>query len=98
MADECHVQSPRDAGLSEVQDRLRRVHGQLAAVISMIEQGRGRQDVVMTLSAASKELDRAGFAFIVVNLHSCLAGSGDGCAGTDVPTIEELEALFLSLA
>ena len=45
----------------KVVNRLRRAHGQLAAVIAAVEQDAHCRDVVQQLSAVSKALDRAGF-------------------------------------
>ena len=48
--------------IAAVLNRLRRAQGQLAGVISMIEQGRDCKDVVTQLAAVSRALDRAGIA------------------------------------
>ena len=72
--------------------RLRRAHGQLAAVIRMLEEGRDCEDVVTQLAAVSKALDRAGYTIIATGLRQCLA-SEDG----DVD-VARMEKLFLSLA
>ena len=77
-----------------VLSRLRRAHGQLGGVISMIEQGRSCKDVVTQLAAVSKALDRAGFKIIASGLRNCITGSDDEPA----VSIDELEKLFLSLA
>ena len=74
--------------------RLRRAHGQLAAVIRMLEEGRDCEDVVTQLSAVSKALDRAGFAIIASGMRQCLVDPHDE-ATLDV---KKLEKLFLSLA
>ncbi|MEB4209141.1 metal-sensitive transcriptional regulator [Mycobacterium sp. 94-17] len=74
--------------------RLRRAHGQLGGVISMIEQGRSCKDVVTQLAAVSKALDRAGFKIIASGLRDCITRSGD----QPTVSIDELEKLFLSLA
>ncbi|OBJ18564.1 hypothetical protein A5621_17900 [Mycobacterium colombiense] len=74
--------------------RLRRAHGQLGGVISMIEQGRSCKDVVTQLAAVSKALDRAGFKIIASGLRDCITGTDDQPA----VSIDELEKLFLSLA
>ena len=79
-------------------NRLRRAHGQLGAVIAMIEQGRSCRDVVTQLAAVSRALDRAGFKIIASGLRNCLDESSGNRAGTAPLTIEELEKLFLSLA
>jgi DNA-binding FrmR family transcriptional regulator len=77
----------------KIVNRLRRAQGQLAAVISAIEDDAPCRDVVQQLSAVSKALDRAGFLVISTNLKECLANPDT----TDADT-EELEKLFLSLA
>ena len=76
-----------------VLNRLRRAHGQLAAVIAMIENGRDCADVVTQLAAVSRALDRAGFKIVASGLRQCLTGAGDSPM-----TEEQLEKLFLSLA
>lgn len=75
-------------------NRLRRAQGQLGGVLRMIEEGRDCEAIVTQLAAASRALDRAGFAIIATGLKSCLAES-DGAETADSKTIEKL---FLSLA
>jgi DNA-binding FrmR family transcriptional regulator len=78
----------------KIANRLRRAHGQLAAVIGAVESGEDCRTVVQQLSAVTKALDRAGFLVISTALRECLADpSADGA-----PNPEELEKLFLSLA
>ena len=85
-----------ETAVTEVLNRLRRAQGQLAGVISMIEQGRECKDVVTQLAAVSKALDRAGFKIVATGLRECVIGAGaDGKAPL---TEAELEKLFLSLA
>jgi DNA-binding FrmR family transcriptional regulator len=79
-----------------VLNRLRRAHGQLAGVISMIEQGRDCKDVVTQLAAVSRALDRAGFKIVATGLKECVMGTtADGAARLSEA---ELEKLFLALA
>jgi DNA-binding FrmR family transcriptional regulator len=79
-----------------VLNRLRRAQGQLAGVISMIEQGRDCKDVVTQLAAVSRALDRAGFKIVATGLRECIAGANaDGSAPM---TEAELEKLFMALA
>lgn len=82
--------------MAAVLARLRRAQGQLAGVISMIEQGRECKDVVTQLAAVSKALDRAGFKIVATGLRECLSGNVE--EGRDPMTEAELEKLFLSLA
>jgi len=85
-----------DESMTAVLNRLRRAQGQLAGVISMIEQGRDCKDVVTQLAAVSKALDRAGFKIVASGLRDCIAG--EGADGADPMTEAELEKLFLALA
>jgi CsoR family transcriptional regulator, copper-sensing transcriptional repressor len=80
--------------MTAVVNRLRRAHGQVAGVIRMLETGADCADVVTQLSAASKALDRAGFAIIASGLEQCIT-RGEDEAGVDKA---KLQKLFLSLA
>ncbi|UUU28862.1 metal-sensitive transcriptional regulator [Streptomyces sp. CA-210063] len=86
--------------LKSVLNRLRRAQGQISGVIKMIEEGRDCEDVVTQLAAASRALDRAGFAIIATGLQQCLTDAEKN--GRDGETNEQmrarLEKLFLSLA
>ncbi|MCD9880767.1 metal-sensitive transcriptional regulator [Streptomyces guryensis] len=88
------------AELKAVLNRLRRAQGQIAGVIRMIEEGRDCEDVITQLAAASRALDRAGFAIIATGLQQCLTDVGSGRRnGEDVEQMRaRLEKLFLSLA
>ena len=82
---------------SAVLNRLRRAQGQLAGVITMIEQGRDCKDVVTQLAAVSKALDKAGFKIVATGLRECATGTA--ARGDHPPMTEaELEKLFLSLS
>ncbi|GAA4972476.1 hypothetical protein GCM10023334_097580 [Nonomuraea thailandensis] len=76
--------------------RLRRAHGQLAGVISMIEDGEECAAVLTQLAAVSRALDRAGFKIVATGMRHCQAARERG----DEPpmTEQELEKLFLALA
>ncbi|MEV3965055.1 metal-sensitive transcriptional regulator [Nocardia sp. NPDC050193] len=84
-----------ETAINEVLNRLRRAHGQLSGVITMIEQGRDCKDVVTQLAAVSRALDRAGFKIVATGLRECVTESGEK---TDPMTVDELEKLFLALA
>ena len=76
--------------------RLRRIEGQVAGIIRMIESQRECRDVVTQISAASKALDQVGFKLVASSLRTCLANQDSGNeAGYSA---EELERLFLKLA
>lgn len=78
----------------KVVNRLRRAHGQLAAVIGAVEEDAHCRDVVQQLAAVSKALDRAGFLVISTALKECL----DDPDAEGAPNQDELEKLFLTLA
>lgn len=80
--------------MTAVINRLRRAQGQVGGVLKMLEQGGDCVDVVTQLSAASKALDRAGFAIIALGLERCIT-QGEDAAGIDRA---QLQKLFLSLA
>ncbi|WAC53909.1 metal-sensitive transcriptional regulator [Gordonia sp. SL306] len=85
-----------EESITVVLNRLRRAQGQLAGVISMIEQGRDCKDVVTQLAAVSRALDRAGFKIVATGLRECL--TGDEAESSEPMTEEQLEKLFLALA
>lgn len=74
-------------------NRLRRAHGQLAAVIKAVEGDTHCREVVQQLNAVSKALDRAGFLVVSTALKDCVTNPTDASVDLD-----ELEKLFLSLA
>lgn len=78
----------------KVVNRLRRAHGQLAAVISAVEDDAHCRDIVNQLAAVTKALDRTGFLVISSALKECLTDPN----GEDTASPDELEKLFLSLA
>ncbi|MGC0343444.1 DNA-binding FrmR family transcriptional regulator [Streptomyces sp. SLBN-8D4] len=86
--------------LKSVLNRLRRAQGQISGVIKMIEEGRDCEDVVTQLAAASRALDRAGFAIIATGLQQCLTDpEGNRVDGETTAQMKaRLEKLFLSLA
>lgn len=84
-----------DAGeMQPVVNRIKRAQGQLSGVLRMIEEERECDQIVAQLAAASKALDRAGFALISSGLRECLTAAD----GEDDVDVAKLERLFLSLA
>ncbi|BBY98169.1 metal-sensitive transcriptional regulator [Mycolicibacterium fallax] len=86
-----------DDAIAQVLNRLRRAQGQLAGVISMIEQGRDCKDIVTQLAAVSKALDRAGFKIVATGLRECMIGA-ENSGSEPALSQAELEKLFLALA
>lgn len=90
--------------VKKVANRLRRAHGQLAAVIAAVESGGDCRQVVTQLAAVSSALDKAGFAIISTALRQCIS-EDDVATGEDTEgaassrlTVDELEKMFLTLA
>jgi DNA-binding FrmR family transcriptional regulator len=83
--------------MTKVSNRLKRAQGQLGAVIRMLDEGAGCEDVVTQLSAVSRALDRAGFAIIASGMRQCLTQPE---VPGEAPALDvaKLEKLFLSLA
>ncbi len=79
---------------AEILPLLNRVHGQIAGIARMLEEGRDCTDVVVQIAAASKALDKIGFKLLAANLRSCLSDD-EGTAEGDEKT---LERLFMTLA
>ena len=85
----------RDEGqILAISKRLRRAHGQLGAVVRMLEEGRSCEDVVTQMAAVTKAVNTAAFTLISSSLRECLADSELDGAGVT----EKLQKLFLSLA
>jgi DNA-binding FrmR family transcriptional regulator len=80
--------------LTSAINRIKRARGQLDGVLRMLKEGRDCEDVVTQLAAASRALDRAGFAIVATGLRQCLV-NGDDVDSTDV---KRMEKLLLSLA
>lgn len=80
------------AELESTLKRLKRVQGQIGGIVAMIEQGRDCREIVTQVAAASKALDRAGFAIIAIGLRECLLSEDSEFDSA------QMEKLFLSLA
>jgi DNA-binding FrmR family transcriptional regulator len=84
-----------DADQSEaITNRVKRAHGQLGAVIRMLEEGRNCDEIVTQMSAVSKAVNTAAFNLISASLKECLV---DNKANSEAVTAQ-LQKLFLSLA
>lgn len=80
----------------KVVSRLRRAQGQIDGIVRMIEEGRDCREIVTQVAAASKALDRAGFAIVTQATRQCLDGSLSDEERDE--NLAALERLFLSLA
>ena len=82
------------AQLAAISKRLKRAHGQLGAVVRMLEDGRTCEEIVTQMAAVGKAINTAAFILISANLTGCL--ESDKPNSTAVT--EKLQKLFLSLA
>jgi len=72
--------------------RLRRIEGQVAGIIRMIENGRECTEIVTQVAAASKALDKVGFKLLAANLARCILDDDE------FDNTASLEKLFMTLA
>ncbi len=83
-----------EAQVVAISKRLKRAHGQIGAIVRMLEEGRSCEDVVTQMAAVGKAINTAAFTLISASLRECLADpTVDGEAVT-----QRLQKLFLSLA
>ena len=80
--------------LTPAVNRIKRARGQLDRVLRMFEEGRDCGGRRHPAPAASRALDRAGFAIVATVLRECVT-EGDGLDGVDA---KKMEKLSLSLA
>ena len=80
--------------IDAISKRMKRAHGQMGAVVRMLEEGRNCEDVVMQLAAVNKAINTAAFTLISASLKECIEeNKTNSQAVTD-----KLQKLFLSLA
>jgi len=78
----------------DVAHRLKRAHGQLSAVIRMLDEGRACEEIVTQIAAASKAINGAAFTLVSAGLEECITQGGKA---SDDAT-ERLRRVFLALA
>lgn len=93
LMDVAHVLQDEEQVLA-ITKRLKRAHGQMGAVVRMLEEGRSCEDVVMQMAAVGKAINTAAFTLISASLKECIV---DPAIDSDQVT-EKLQKLFLSLA
>lgn len=80
--------------LDAIGKRMKRAHGQMGAVIRMLEDGRSCDEIVTQMAAVSKAINTAAFKLISASLKECIE---DATIDSSAIT-EKLQKLFLSLA
>ena len=80
--------------LAAITKRLKRAHGQMGAVIRMLDEGRSCEDVVTQMSAVGKAINTAAITLISASLKECIESEE-----ADAEVISaRLQKLFLSFA
>jgi DNA-binding FrmR family transcriptional regulator len=80
--------------MQALSQRLRRAHGQLGAVVRMLEEGRNCEEIVVQMSAVSKAVNTAAFTLISASLKECIV---EGKPNSEAMS-KQLQKLFLTLA
>ena len=80
--------------LVQISNRLKRAHGQLGAVLRMIEEGRNCDEIITQMSAVSKAINTAAFTLLTSSMKECLTEKRKDSEEVS----ENLQKLFLSLA
>ena len=78
----------------QISNRLKRAHGQLGAVLRMIEEGRNCDEIITQMSAVSKAINTAAFTLLTSSMKECLTEQRKDSEEVS----ENLQKLFLSLA
>ena len=84
-----------DEVVDDLRLRLKRASGQVAAVETMLADGRESRDVVTQLSAAIKALEQVGFRLIASGLTYCLENPEEA-AESGYP-LDEVQRLFTEI-
>jgi DNA-binding FrmR family transcriptional regulator len=80
--------------LDAIAKRMKRAHGQMGAVIRMLEDDRSCEEIVTQMAAVGKAINTAAFKLIAASLKECIE---EATIDREVVT-ENLQKLFLSLA
>jgi DNA-binding FrmR family transcriptional regulator len=88
-----HVLQDEDQ-VEAITKRLKRAHGQMGAVVRMIEEGRNCEEIVTQMAAVNKAITTAAFTLISSSLKECIEENRNNSEEVQ----EKLQKLFLSLA
>ena len=84
----------REAEKEAIVKRVKRAHGQLGAVVRMLEEARSCEEIVIQMAAVGKAVNTAAFTLIALNLKECLLEGAKDSAAIEL----KLQKLFLTLA
>ncbi len=82
------------AQVEAITKRVKRAHGQMGAIVRMLEEGRSCEDIVTQMAAVAKAVNTAAFTLISTSLKECLVDTESN--PDDI--VPRLQKLFLSLA
>ena len=80
--------------LSAITKRAKRAHGQMGAIVRMLEEGRSCEDIATQMAAVAKAVNTAAVTLISASLKECLV---ERQVETD-DIVLRMQKLFLSLA
>jgi DNA-binding FrmR family transcriptional regulator len=83
-----------EAQLAQITLRVKRAHGQMGAIVRMLDEGRSCDEIVTQMAAVSKAVHTAAFMLISSSLRECIA---DPDIDSEIVS-KKLQKLFLSLA
>lgn len=69
------VSSYRSEHQRDIVNRLRRIEGQVRALVDMVEEGRPCEDVAQQMSAARKAMDKAFFRMMACTVMESVSGT-----------------------
>ncbi len=85
-----------DATMTDVQQRLRRLEGQVRGIQQMLSERRDCRDVVTQIAAANKALEQVGFLLVSAGLTWCLENPRRSAAAGYA--VGDVQKMFLKLA
>lgn len=85
-----------DATLTDLQQRLRRLEGQVRGIQQMLAERRDCRDVVTQIAAANKALEQVGFLVVSAGLTWCLEDPQRSLAAGYA--IGDVQKMFLKLS
>lgn len=85
-----------DSTVDELQQRLRRIEGQVRGIQHLLADGRDCREIVTQITAANRALERVGFLLVSAGLTWCVEDpERSAAAGYDLADVQKM---FLKLA
>ena len=81
---------------AKMKNRIKRIEGQVRAVLRMMEEGKDCKEVVTQMSAARNALDRAVAVVVSTNLEQCVREEIDKGGDTSAQIQEAVNLLVKS--